>query len=517
MIARLYQNYCLLLQFDKDENMLYLSRFPYVDGSYHTPTVLKSKFDSKMLTTNDALYRHLSLTQTVTMLQGLEAEAESSKLGEFENVFAFLAIDETDLVLRVVFCGHNETFFRCQTLHSKVLIQSGQENFQGYGRVKSLQVQDDKILVILPSIIFQFNLADVKNLTTYGYTRSMKFVQYFNHKWYGVSTGEVLFVLEHDASANNDLMDISFYRTAHNHRYADLVATDSYLVARYHDEDEKAGVSIYYYTEDDFFTKAEQIELTIPDSKNGRSSITLDKVTKVSEDRKITSLDFEYTYAKSLAHYYEWNGNLLMFGVNGALMMSLPPSIHAPPGKKLMYQTLGTFNQTYIFEGSVLIHLLPVNNDTNRCASITSKMLGKKAPGDSAILDSHLFINNVESSSPVLSFEKLTDDELQQLSTAKIDLYFKKCKDTYLKRSYTIRFDYYKPGNWLLLWVALACIVVLFLAILGLCIAKCWKAIGKGNNYSIVEHGASNQKYTDEPFLNDLIPERLAPLKSRWD
>lgn len=229
----------------------------------------------------------------------------------------------------------------------------------------------------------------------------------------------------------------------------------------------------------------------------------------------ITILDYTYQNARYLRYYYEWNRNLLLFGKSGALMMSLPPGLDAPAGKSLMYQTTGTFNQTYIFEGTAMIHLLPVSNESNRCAAVTTRML-TGYQSKVGMQSSHLFINNVESSSPVLSFEKLDDVELQKLSTATIDLYYQK-NDHYTKKTFTIKFMYYKSSQWLWLWVALGCILVVFLGILGLCLVKSWKAIRKGNNYSLVEPGTAEAKFSEEPFLNEVIPDRLVPTRKQWD
>lgn len=234
--------------------MLHLANFPYKDGSYGTPTEMKAKFNGKLLSTNEELFLRVSLTDTFYLLGGLQEEVKKSKLNDYGDAFVFLAIDEEDLVFRVVFCGLNATNFSCETLFNKVLILPGQEYSIGYGRVTSLQVQDGKILVILPSRIFEFDLEDIKNNSTnYGYSRSMKYLQYFNKEWFGISTGDVLFILKHDDSLDKTLIETRLFKNSKNHNYDKLVSTGDYLLGKYDDEDGRAGLSIFYFIDEDFF------------------------------------------------------------------------------------------------------------------------------------------------------------------------------------------------------------------------------------------------------------------------
>lgn len=253
MLSRLFQNFCLLLQLDTTDSTLYLSRFPYVDGSYLAPTVMSSKFNGTLLTSNTELFHNLNMEQTLLLLQGLEKEVEASKLGEYDDALAFLAIDEAELLFKVVFCGLNTTSFRCQALFTKSLLLPGQP-WTGFGSVRSLQVYDQQIFVITPSRIFEFDIKDVKAPVSYGYTRSMKYVQYFNGKWYGISNADVLFVLKKD-TVINELVDYSFFKSTKKHTYNKLIATQTYLIARYLDEDGDSGVTVYYYTDKNFFNE----------------------------------------------------------------------------------------------------------------------------------------------------------------------------------------------------------------------------------------------------------------------
>lgn len=233
-------------------------------------------------------------------------------------------------------------------------------------------------------------------------------------------------------------------------------------------------------------------------------------------NKTIAKLDFPYRLISTLKHFYEWDGSLVAFGYAGALMVSLPPTSVAPPGKVLMYQMSGTFNQTYVFEGSTFIHMLPLGNDSNKCAALTSRMLtsseNSSKPADPQMY--HLFLNNVESAQAILSFEKMTDEDFEKYPKIAIDLYFRHQKD-YLKSTYHITFKYYKPGNWLWLWLVLGATALLLISISVLCMVKCWKAIKKENNYSLVEPSPSNNDvFTHDPFINEGIPERLATVGS---
>lgn len=503
----------MLIQFDRTDNTLNLAKFPYTDGTYGHPSVMHTAIGSRLLSTNDRLFVGLSLADTTAALLGMRQEAEQSAIGHYDDVFAFVAVDDIDLVFRVVFCGANETEFRCQSLFLKDLYESWQAVGGMDSAVNSVQVQNGKIFVVLPSKIFEFEMANLKNNTSYGYSKSMQFVQYFNNNWYGISSGNKLFVLEHDDTPARTLQEIYYYRSQKDQIYEELSATNTYLLARYKDLDGNAGFSIFHFMENDFFN--ESLKANTPKNENISQSISNVKSGQIESDDKqnLFYLDYSYQDAHQLVHLYEWKGYLLIFGMPGALIMSLPPSVNPPAGKSLMYQTVGTFNQTFVFETSGLLYLLPVNDDISNCAAITSKML----IADSHLSDtaeSHLFINSVESASPVLNFEKLTDEELEGLSSVKIDLYYKDHADSYLKRSSTIHFENLRSRRLWWLWIALTSIGVLFLASLALCIVKSWKAIKKGNSYSIVDNKiAANHPYSDEPFINNRIPDRLTPYR----
>lgn len=521
------QNYCLLVQFDTGDKKIYMAKFDYIKGAYLPPSVMSTKIekeeDQDLLTTNRGLFVQFSITDTVRLLEGLQEEAEASSLTNLDNVFAFLAIDEALLTMRIVFCGFKDSEFKCEIFFSKYLTFDGKKPPVAYGKVSSIQVIGDKILVVLPNRIYQFGLTNVKqNQTNYGYSRSMKQVQYFSGRWFGISKANVLFTLEPDPNLGGYLVETTFFRTEKKHSYSKLVATESYILAKYSDEDGSAGFSIYYYSDDNFFKQSEKAQSESPSPPKGRikpgnlSSRTQSGQSQFpsASTSSITSLDFEYQFADQIDYYYEWNGNLLLFGIPGALMMSLPPSIEPPAGKILKYQTVGTLNQSYVFAGSDLIHLLPINSDTNQCACITARSLRageqkKESSQGEGREKAHLFINSIESARPVLSFEKLSPSELQALKSVKIELYFKQQKNRYIRRSYTIRFEYYKPGKWMLLWIALACVVLLFLAILVLCVVKSVKAMRKRENYSVTDNEASpDSDYSSDQFVSERIPNR---------
>lgn len=233
----------------------------------------------------------------------------------------------------------------------------------------------------------------------------------------------------------------------------------------------------------------------------------------------MSKLDFPYQYVSTLKHFYEWGGNLLVFGYAGALMMGLPPTNTPPPGKELIFQTTGTFNQTYTFEGTAFIHLLPLGNDTNRCAALTSRMLVHDQQNQSDAESDHmyhLFLNNVESARTVVSFEELKDEDLR-LAPITIDLYFRRRTD-FIKSSFIITFKNYKPGHWLWLWIVVCAAAALLISISILCIVKFSKAIKKEGNYSLVDATPSNDAFTAEPLINENIPDRLAAIRAvEWN
>jgi len=254
IIPRFSKNYTYLFQYDPSHQMIYLSKFLYLDSAYQAPTTMKFKFEDQLLTTNEELIKQFSFAQTLKLLEGLQSEAEESGLADIEDLFSFLAIDESNLIMRIVFCGTlPENKFVCKTLLNKILVEEGQEYYPGYGSVKSLQLLKEEIIVILPNLIFHIRIDDIKKGTTLKYSRSMKHIQYFGGKWFGVSNNEAFFIMKSDPALGGELTDGTFFTFNKSHYYDKIVATDNHLIARYATPSGASGNSVFFYYDPQFF------------------------------------------------------------------------------------------------------------------------------------------------------------------------------------------------------------------------------------------------------------------------
>lgn len=232
----------------------------------------------------------------------------------------------------------------------------------------------------------------------------------------------------------------------------------------------------------------------------------------------LVQLDYTYSDASKIINYYEWQGNLVMFGSKAMLLLTIPPALEAPQGMKLGYQTVGTLNQTYSFSSLSVIYVLPLNDLTNSLALLTSRvLLGEPSPSSPAhrLLPvfnmTHLFIEEVEIGSPILQFERYSDDTLLEVGEVEVDVYYNEYPH-YSRVRYVVGFDFYRPDSSIALKVSLLGILIVFGVILSLCIAKSRKAMAKPQ---APEPAFSEDKTeplvpkADEQLLNTHIPQRL--------
>lgn len=514
MMPYFSRKFTIVAQFDSNTKTLYASKFKIVNGSYTEPETTEYEVGVDLLGETPRLMKALRFTQLITLAQALPNQTAMEELKQWSNnntIFSFVAVNQNTLTLRVVFCGFSDlgNKLQCMVGFEYDMTEGCRECVAGV--VQSMQITENDIFVILPRKIHRIPIAKPESATKFLYPDSMTYVQYFDGQWFGVSSNNVLFVLGPDSVNAGDLVEKQYYKTGAAHLYTSLVATENYMLGVFKDSNSRQGVSVFYYMDDNFFndpvhnkskrllaTEVRSDSTDIPSAKN----------------KTLTLLDYWNPQAYKIKYFQEWNGNLLMFGQNVILLLSVPPTINAPPGKKLVYQSVGTLNQTYMFDGENVIYLMPLNNNSNHCASLTSRMLRNKLKG-LGMQSSHLFINDIVAGSTILSFEHLDDAELQAAGSVSVDIYFKEDRN-YVKSTYSVKFKYYKASRWYWLWIPLGCILLVFLAILSLCVVKISKAVRKPTrDDSMVP--ASLQVDKTSPLLDSRVPDRLAPLRSPWN
>lgn len=519
------KKFTIVVQFDSSTKTLFASKFKIENGSYTEPETRTLTMSINLLGNTPSLFRALRLHQVLTVVQGLPDQNITEEIKEMANshtLFSFIAISEESMQLRIVFCGYSEegADIRCIIGFTYNLTDSP-STFPTSGHVQSLQLTENSIMVILPNRIHEIPLGEPARGINYTYPYAMNFVQYFDGKWFGLSDNNRLCVLEQDSYNGGDLIERRFFDNK-LHLYTNLVATENYLMAVYKDSNFKQGVTIFFYMDDEFFNKQkikEKVTRLLAQETNKKQSFKGDKSFKDKQNRTMASLDYSNPQTFKVKYFHEWNGNLILFGQDLLLLFSVPPTTNAPAGQKLLFQTIGTLNQTYNYDGDNIIYIMPLSTSANRCGCLKTRVLKNSTTELNGIPRQHLFLNDIGSGSTVLSFEKIDDSDLENIDKIDIEIYFKE-NQNFIKSSYSVHFKYYKGSRWYWLWIPLGCIILVFVLIFGLCISKLSKAI-KGRPSISTEEAETvlqirNSKEAQSPLLNEKVPERLAPLRTSW-
>lgn len=255
----------MLLQVDLSSNTLYLSMFPIVNGSYGSPTTFHRPLptDSPLLGANSFLLHAFNHTQTQLLLE--TGRGRGSDLG---TSFAFATLNDQKGILRVFVCSVDDGESSCEVVMEKVIW----EVKPIYQSVK-MQIVDNKILLIMDHSIVEANFGKgddptPKNLT---FERNLRFLQYFDGKWFGISNFNRLCILKEELG---HLIEWHFYDNDENLLYEDLVATENYLVARFSKDNEtQSGVSVFAYSSKEFFNETANARILSSNNTESGNSI----------------------------------------------------------------------------------------------------------------------------------------------------------------------------------------------------------------------------------------------------
>jgi hypothetical protein len=522
------KNFTMVVQFDRNSQTLFASRFDIVNGSYTEPVTMACPFNEDLLGSNLKLFKALRRTQIESLFQGLVNRSEGQNLKNFRlevgnnTFFSFVAVNQENLMLRVVFCGVNENTKNLSCiigLSYNMAEGLSTENIKGF--VRSLQITEHEMLIILPRTVYRVSFDKPAESFRFSYPDSMVYLQFFKNRWFGLTNENVLFTLQISADPSGDLVEKKFYPSSMCHNYSDLVATENYLLGVFKDSESRQGVAVIYYMDDNFFEQ-EATETDDPKflmaSEIPEGPTSPRKIRPAYEKDNATLRIIHYYDRDSyqIKYFHEWNGKILMFGGNLVLMLSAPPTVNPPPGMKLAYQSLGKLNRTYTLVGENIVYLLPIDSSSDRCASLTTRMLnGTKPKPDLSVMNTHLFLNDIVAGSTVLNFEQFDYSELPQFGGTAIDVYFKE-NSNYVRSTYVIKFKYEKHHvRWLM--VAVGVISLVFLAIFLLCVAKIGKAM-RGRDAALDSSAiqATLKPDTEAPFLNQRVPERFKTTSTEW-
>lgn len=502
-------NFTVFLQIKKSTNSLQFSKFPIVNGSYKAPTYFEQHFadQSYFLDNKPGCLKALNSTQIVTL------QASLIKLGKpvkGENLFSFATVTITG-DLRIFVCDGNTELDPCKIVHNANVVP-----VEG-SAVERLQISNNEILVTVESTLITVPLALELAGKKYSFSRKLISVQKFQNRWFGMSNDYVLFELSVSAGSTGEdqLVDQFYYDKQPGLSYTELYATENYMIGLFSGSSTDsllyAGVTVFAVRNNNFFKG---------------SPLRGQRVRGALGDNKKLDLFYRnYAYDRSLLmkEYYEWKGNLVIFGLKSIMVLAVPPTDTPPLGNTLTFQTQGSINKTYSASKSNPIYVFPLAGKSNGLAMLSSRLLGNssttpsKPDANLSQLKLKLFVDEIATESPFLNFEKYDDETLISEGTQEITLYYNH-DGHFDKVTYRINFEYKKEPTSKLLTAALIGIVLLFVCFLILCILKSYKAIAKKkDNASSYEESPTklqdplmrNSAGSKEDLVDKRVPTRL--------
>lgn len=219
----------------------------------------------------------------------------------------------------------------------------------------------------------------------------------------------------------------------------------------------------------------------------GSEEATRPRPNKLFEEpeRVLKRIDYTEEGSLNLCNFYEWRGQVIMFGDKSLMILSVPPTLNPPKNMDMSYQTRGSLNKTFSMNFSKILYVLPKSQETGSLAVVNSRVLGQQQrPGAEGrdwtphgLGKSMVFIDEVSIGSPNLHFTQ-SDEELLEQKSCTIDVYYNQYPN-YVRKRYQIEFVFNKPHSSLWLQVSLVAVLLLFVSIFVLCIAKARKALRK--------------------------------------
>lgn len=508
-------DFTLMLQIDPVKNELILSKFPIVNGRYQSPETRIKSIDllKKLMGTDFSLYAVLNATQTRDLVKSVSKAQLDSIINHSMANFSFTVLNNQDGMLRLVFCGINSTIFDCDIVQERNL-----STLSPTITPLGLQIVNNSVQIILREYIVNAPLNEPLLHRPLEYSRDLKCLRYFRNNWYGITNTNLLWILQ--PGPDGRLQEKYYYSNEEGHDFVSLDATENYLILKYSDNGgRRQGVRVYNTPVDNFFNETKQR------STSKQNHLTIDKSDTSSY--MLVSSDYQDSITSTNFTSFEWEGNLIMFSTTkmGASMtiLTIPPTINAPEGKKLGYQTVGSLNKTFSWAGCTIGYVLPLKTGIGKLAILYSKVLGPLPYPTQRLLQkdkehfpgrrtAHLFINEVEVGNMALQFDRFDDSELLKMGRVNLDVYYNEFPN-YRIVSYVVEFSHHRGkdgGLWL--QISLGAILIVFVAILWLCIAKIRKALKK----PVLPDDSQQQIQTtvghagtEEPLLNLHVPTRL--------
>lgn len=419
---------------------------------------------------------------------------ETQSVNEIKRTFGFVAINNIAKQMRTVICGVSlDSPTDCTIAFTKSIDPIKEE-------ITSLQIVGSNAFIYLNSYVLEVPYMLGVNSTLLELDADLKHVQFYNGSWWGIdslmhlctlTTVQTTIPKQEIVRGNisvqgfRKVVKSKSYSTSSDMVFTTLTATENYLVSIFANKDQNVtGVTVFGFVRKNALSSNQDI---LRGARSLQSlNLKTDEPNEQMVDKVLYEFDYTYSQAPQIHAFFEWQGNLIMFGNKALMILTVPWLVGESDTTKILYPEVGTVNKTYGMRGNNILYVLPTEAksvDSLAILSVSLLMEGSaqkssNMPLRDAVLTNHINLAQVQVLSPYLQFERFSDEYLMAQSPVNLDFYYNDYP-IYKKVSYEIEFK--KMANkydYTLLGSLIGMCVLLVVAIV-FCLLKSHKAIRK--------------------------------------
>lgn len=458
---------------------------------------------------------------------------QDDPIQEKKMSFAFVAINNVANLMRTVICIVTlDSPPQCKIAYTKAIDPVREE-------ISNLQVVHSKALIYLKSFVLEVPCMLGVNSTLLQLDSSLRYVQYYNGGWWGIDSSMHLCALSTVESQVPDqdfvkgnitvattlkMIRAKSYKTTADMLFTTLAATENYLVSVFKNNQlNTTGVTVFGYVKPSTLST---IEPTIGRVRQLQMSVESLGTQSNSLDKVLYEFDYYYLQAPQMHSFFEWQGNLVLFGNRALMILTIPWTVGGSSSTKILYPSAGSVNKTYNMHGANILYVLPTDAKSVDSLAILSLnfLMGPESNKQSSRIlpaapkpQNRLSLTQVEVMSPYLQFEKYSDEVLLSKSPLSVDFYY---NDYPLYKKLTFEIEFKKVANKkdIKLISSLVAMGVLLVVAFVVCAMKSHKAINQPrDSTSMMDHTIKGGKDVP-PMHNVQRPARHSKDSedSRW-
>lgn len=419
---------------------------------------------------------------------------EIGAVGEIKRTFGFVALNNIAKQMRTVICGVSlDSPPECTIASTKSIDPIKEE-------ITSLQIVGNNAFIYLNSFVLEVPYMLGVNSTLLQLDADLKHVQFYNGSWWGIdslmhlctlTTVQIPMPTQEIVRGNISLQGYrkiitsKSYATTSDLVFKTLTATENYLVSIFANKDQNVtGVTVFGFVQKNTLSVTDQSQNQVRQLQ--AVELEGDSPYEMMVDKVLYEFDYTYNQAPQIHAFFEWQGNLIMFGNKALMILTVPWVVGQSDQTRVLYPEAGTVNKTYGMRGSNILYVLPTDAKSVDSLAILSisLLVGEEIPVNkqSSLRDSvqtnHINLAQVQVLSPYLQFEKYSDDYLLSQSPVKLDFFYNDYP-AYKKVTYQIEFKKVANKYDFRLIGSLIGMCVLLIAAIVICLFKSHKAINK--------------------------------------